>query len=122
MRAALPFLLLTIAAPATAQLWDGAHDVGRTAPGRADPDRIRRNRETHRIDRSVDDGVRSRELSRREAREFRAQAAAIRRSSAGPADGIGTQQDGAVLNLRGLVDARRWEGRQRQAGATERKP
>lgn len=109
-------LLSLLAAPASAQIWDGGRSVQRPQVAPVDPDGVQRTRDTRRIDRSIRDGVRRGELTRREGRELRAQARAIGRSGFGPASGIGTQQDGAVLNLKGLVDARRAEGRARQAG------
>ncbi len=114
MRLALLLPLSLLAAPAPAQIWDGGRSVERPAPRPADSDAFQRGRETRRIDRSIRDGVRRGELSRREGRELRAQSRAIAGSSFGPASGVGTQQDGAVLNLRGLVDARRAAGRARQ--------
>ncbi len=113
----LPILLL--AAPVSAQIWDGGRSAG--GPVRpVDPATFDRNREVGGIDRAIRDGVRRGELTRREGRELRAQSRAIGRSSFGAADGIGTQQAGAVLGLRGLVDARREAGRQRQGGADGR--
>ncbi|MEP9403455.1 hypothetical protein [Sphingomonas sp. VNH70] len=118
MRLALLLPLMLLAAPAPAQIWDGGRSV-ETRPLRpVDPAAFQRGRETRRIDRSIREGVRRGELTRREGRELRAQARAIAGSSFGVANGVGTQQDGAVLNLRGLVDARRAEGRARASRAS----
>lgn len=122
MRIGLAVLILSMAAPAGAQIWDGGHSAERIGPRQLRPDTIQRTREVRSIDRSIREGVRRGELSRSEARELRGMAAAIGTASGGPADGIGTQQADAVLNLRGLVDARRWEGRARQGQVAGRKP
>ncbi len=114
MRLALLLPLSLLAAPAPAQIWDGGRSAERPQLRPIDPDAFQRGRETRRIDRSIGDGVRRGELTRREARELRAQARAIAGTSFGPASGVGTQQTGAVLNLRGLVDAKRAEGRARR--------
>ncbi|KQN39674.1 hypothetical protein ASG37_09070 [Sphingomonas sp. Leaf407] len=108
--------LLIVATPAMAQIWDGGRSVARPAPRQLDPDAFARSREARGIDRSIRDGVRRGELTRREGRELRAQAGAIGRTSGGLSAGIGPQQTTALLGLRGLVDARRAQGRERKAG------
>ncbi len=101
MRYILPLLLLA-ATPAAAQIWDGGYPASRPGLRQFDPDSVTQRREVRRIDRSIRDGVRRGELTRREARDLRAQANAIGRSTTGP---------GMVLNLKGLVDAKRAQGR-----------
>ncbi len=108
--------LLIVATPATAQIWDGGHSAEQRPRVRINPEAFDRSRETRRIDRSIREGVRRGELTRREGRELRAQASALGRSSGTLSAGIGTQQTSAILGLRGLVDARRAQGRERKAG------
>ncbi len=108
--------LLIVATPTMAQIWDGGRSVERPAPRQIDPDTFTRGREVRRIDRSIRDGVRRGELTRSEARELRAQASALGRASGSMSAGIGPQQTTALLGLRGLVDARRAQGRERKAG------
>lgn len=105
--------LLIVATPAMAQIWDGGRSAEPRSRARINPEAVTQTREIGRIGRSIREGVRRGELTREEARTLRAQAGALARASQSMSAGIGTQQTGAILGLRGLVDARRAQGRER---------
>lgn len=76
MRAALAFLLLSLAPPATAQIWDGGRSAVREAPA---PTTALVGSDLGDINRSIRDGRRRGDLSRAEARRLYAEAAVIDR-------------------------------------------
>ncbi len=104
MRIVLLLPLLLWPTPGVAQIWDGGRRVERPVPA-LEPDTFQRGREVRRINRSIREGVRKGELTRREARALRAQVGAIAGPAAGP---------NSPLAAKGLVDAQRERGRARK--------
>jgi len=114
MRAMLSLLLLSIATPATAQIWDGGPPAARDTPppvvGTVD-------RDLGDIDRSIRAARRNHELTRREARSLRGQSAMIDRVAeqyrdGGPIAANAGHLEGMTMALRGMVEAQRARRRQ----------
>lgn len=76
MRVILPILLLAIAAPASAQIWDGGRSAVREMPAAPSTSF---DRDLNDANRSIRDGRRRGDLSRAEARTLRAESAMIER-------------------------------------------
>ncbi|MFD1034635.1 hypothetical protein ACFQ15_08220 [Sphingomonas hankookensis] len=99
MRATLPLLLLTLAAPADAQIWDGGRSAIRETP--APPATI--EHDLHDIDRAIRDGRRSGDLTRAEARTLRAQSAILDRQARQYRQGGPIATNGAALTQQALI-------------------
>ena len=95
----LPILLLTLAAPAGAQIWDGGRSAVRETP--APPATI--EHDLRDIDRSIRDGRRSGDLSRAEARTLRAQSAILDREARQYRQGGPIATNGAALTQQALI-------------------
>lgn len=76
MRFVLPMLMLVLAAPANAQIWDGGHSAVREMPAAPRPSF---DRDLNDANRSIRDGRRRGDFSRAEARTLRAESAMIER-------------------------------------------
>lgn len=111
MRAALPFLLLALAAPASAQIWDGGRSALREIPS-APPATSLVASDLGDINRAIRDGRRRGDLTRAEARTLLAQSAVIGRLNrqyrqGGPIALNAPALVESTLALRGQVDAAR---------------
>ncbi len=109
MRVMLSLLLLSVATPATAQIWDGGPPATRDTPP---PVVGTVGRDLSDIDRSIREGRRNRELTRREARSLQGQSAMIDRMAeqyrdGGPIAANAGHLDGMTMALRGMVEAQR---------------
>lgn len=111
MRAALPVLLLTLATPASAQIWDGGRSALREIPATPPATSLVAS-DLGDINRSIRDGRRRGDLTRAEARTLLAQSAVIDRLNrqyrqGGPIAMNAPALVDRTLALRGQVDAAR---------------
>ncbi len=111
MRAALPFLLLTLATPASAQIWDGGRSAVREVPAPPKATSLVAS-DLGDINRSIRDGRRRGELTRAEARTLLVQSAVIDRLNrqyrqGGPIALNAPALVERTLALRGQVDSAR---------------
>ncbi len=116
MRAMLSLLLLTVATPAAAQIWDGGRPAESSTP--APPPVVGTlDRDLRDIDRSIREGRRNNELTRREARSLRGESGMIsllarQYRDGGPIAVHAGHLEVMALSLRGMVEAQRARRRQ----------